>query len=259
MLVGYELKLSKMLKAGSDVWLNNPRLPREASGTSGMTASMNGSINFSTYDGWIPEYSKHGVNSFVVPPVDLSLPVHQQDQLDLQNLLDILEEEILPTYYDDPGKWLSIMKNSIRHSEQVIGLANQRLNRLLRTTICLFWGATLILALALSPQAAHGEGAPPGLTGGSLETGRAVWLENCLGCHGDGTAGAPRPSRHDEWEARMAQKREVLYQHAIEGFFGPDYAMMPPRGGNEDLTDAEVMAAVDYMLGLVEYLRQKRD
>ena len=59
-LVGYELKLSKLLKAGSDVWLNNPRLPREASGTSGMTAAMNGSINFSTYDGWIPEYSKHG-------------------------------------------------------------------------------------------------------------------------------------------------------------------------------------------------------
>ncbi|MCL4151690.1 UNVERIFIED_CONTAM: hypothetical protein GTU68_002501, partial [Idotea baltica] len=57
-LVGYELHLSKMLKCGSDVWLNNPRLPREASGTSGMTASMNGSINFSTYDGWIPEYSK---------------------------------------------------------------------------------------------------------------------------------------------------------------------------------------------------------
>jgi starch phosphorylase len=101
-LVGYELKLSKMLKCGSDIWLNNPRLPREASGTSGMTASMNGSINFSTYDGWIPEYSKHGVNSFVVPPVDLSLPVHQQDQLDLQNMLDILEDEIIPTYYDEP-------------------------------------------------------------------------------------------------------------------------------------------------------------
>lgn len=99
----------------------------------------------------------------------------------------------------------------------------------------------------------------PVLTGGSLESGRAVWLENCLGCHGDGTAGAPRPSRYDEWEARIAQKREVLYQHAIEGFFGPDYAMMPPRGGNEELTDAEVMAAVDYMLGLVEYLRQNND
>lgn len=113
-LVGYELKLSRMLKCGSDVWLNNPRLPREASGTSGMTASMNGSINFSTYDGWIPEYSKHGVNSFVVPPVDLSLPIHQQDQLDLQNMLDILEDEIIPTYYDNSEKWVSIMKNSMQ-------------------------------------------------------------------------------------------------------------------------------------------------
>ncbi len=113
-LVGYELHLSKMLKCGSDVWLNNPRLPREASGTSGMTASMNGSVNFSTYDGWIPEYSKHGVNSFVVPPGDGSLPIHQQDQLDLQNLLNILEEEIIPTYYDHQEKWVSIMKNSMQ-------------------------------------------------------------------------------------------------------------------------------------------------
>lgn len=113
-MVGYELKLSKMLKCGSDVWLNNPRVPREASGTSGMTASMNASINFSTYDGWIPEYSKHGVNSFVVPPVDLSLPVHQQDQLDLQNMLDILEDEIMPTYYDKPEEWVSIMKSSMQ-------------------------------------------------------------------------------------------------------------------------------------------------
>ena len=113
-LVGYELKLSKMLKCGSDVWLNNPRLPREASGTSGMTASMNVSVNFSTYYGWIPEYSKHGVNSFIVPPVDLSLPTHQQDQLDQQNMLDILEEEIIPAYYGHPENWLSIMKSSMQ-------------------------------------------------------------------------------------------------------------------------------------------------
>lgn len=113
-LVGYELKLSRMLKFGSDVWLNNPRVPREASGTSGMAASMNASINFSTYDGWIPEYSKHGVNSYIVPPVDLSLPIHQQDQLDLQNMLDILEEEIIPAYYENQDKWVSIMKSSMQ-------------------------------------------------------------------------------------------------------------------------------------------------
>ena len=113
-LVGYELHLSKMLKCGSDVWLNNPRLPREASGTSGMTASMNGSVNFSTYDGWIPEYSKHGVNSFVVPPEDLTLPLHQQDLNDQQDLLNILEDEIIPIYYDQPEKWVSIVKNSMQ-------------------------------------------------------------------------------------------------------------------------------------------------
>jgi starch phosphorylase len=113
-LVGYELKRSRMLKYGSDVWLNTPRLPREASGTSGMTAAMNGSINFSTYDGWIPEFSKHGVNSFIVPMVDQSLPPARQDQLDMENLLNILEEEIIPTYYDHPEKWTEIMKSSMQ-------------------------------------------------------------------------------------------------------------------------------------------------
>jgi starch phosphorylase len=102
-----------MLKAGSDLWLNSPRVPREASGTSGMTAAMNGSINFSTYDGWIPEFGKHGVNSFIVPPVDRTLPIHQQDQIDMENMLSILEKEILPIYYEDQDKWVEIMKNSM--------------------------------------------------------------------------------------------------------------------------------------------------
>ncbi len=113
-LVGYELKLSKLLKAGSDIWLNNPRLPREASGTSGMTAAMNGSLNFSTYDGWIPEFAKHNVNSFVVPPVDQTLPQHQQDQLDLQNLHTILEKDIIPKYYKNPDEWVKMIKNSMQ-------------------------------------------------------------------------------------------------------------------------------------------------
>ncbi len=112
-LVGYELQLSRMLKRGSDVWLNNPRVPREASGTSGMTAAMNGSVNFSTYDGWIPEFSKHKINSFVVPQADLSSPNHEQDQFDLENMLDILENEIIPIYYDQPEQWTDIAQNSM--------------------------------------------------------------------------------------------------------------------------------------------------
>jgi starch phosphorylase len=66
-LTGYELELSRFLKNGSDVWLNNPVVTREASGTSGMTAAMNGSVNLSTYDGWICEFAKDGKNSFIIP------------------------------------------------------------------------------------------------------------------------------------------------------------------------------------------------
>lgn len=69
-VVGYELSLSKRLKQASDIWLNNPRVPREASGTSGMTAAMNGAVNFSTDDGWIPEFINHGNNGFVVPKAE---------------------------------------------------------------------------------------------------------------------------------------------------------------------------------------------
>ena len=113
-LVGYELALSKKLKQGSDVWLNNPRVPREASGTSGMTAAMNASVNLSTYDGWIPEFAKHGQNAFIVPQVDLKLTQHDQDQQDMNNLLDVLENEIIPTYYERPKDWWTIVKNGMR-------------------------------------------------------------------------------------------------------------------------------------------------
>lgn len=114
-LIGYELALSKRLKQASDCWLNNPRVPREASGTSGMTASMNGSVNFSTDDGWIPEFINHGHNGFVVPKADYAnMPQYEQDQYDLDKLYEILEKEILPLYYDDYPTWRQIMKNSMQ-------------------------------------------------------------------------------------------------------------------------------------------------
>ncbi|HZH00622.1 MAG TPA: alpha-glucan family phosphorylase, partial [Flavisolibacter sp.] len=90
-MVGYELALSKRMKQAADCWLNNPRVPREASGTSGMTASMNGAVNFSTNDGWIPEFIHHGNNGFVVPPVDYtSMNTPEQDEYDLAQIYDIL-------------------------------------------------------------------------------------------------------------------------------------------------------------------------
>lgn len=113
-LTGYELALSKLLKQGSDVWLNNPRVPREASGTSGMTAAMNGSINLSTDDGWIPEFAKPGENSFVVPKADYeNMSVYEQDNYDLNALYDILEKEVIPAYYEDKNKWRKIMQTAM--------------------------------------------------------------------------------------------------------------------------------------------------
>lgn len=112
-LTGYELQLSKLLKQGSDLWLNTPRVPREASGTSGMTAAMNASINFSTNDGWIPEFAKHGKNSFVVPVANPRWAQHEVDDFDRDNCFRELEEEILPTYYDRPSEWLELVKNSM--------------------------------------------------------------------------------------------------------------------------------------------------
>lgn len=112
-LTNYELDLSRMLKQGSDLWLNTPRITREASGTSGMTASMNGSVHFSINDGWHPEFAKDGINAFTIPPQDPALPPEEQDRLDNKNLMDILEQKILPLYYDKPKEWVKIMNNAI--------------------------------------------------------------------------------------------------------------------------------------------------
>lgn len=113
-LTGYELALSRSLKAGCDIWLNTPRKPREASGTSGMTAAMNGGVNLSIKDGWIPEFGKHGVNSYLIPDGS-DLENHSKlDDEDFDNLYKILEKEVLPTYYGKADKWTEIVKNSMK-------------------------------------------------------------------------------------------------------------------------------------------------
>ena len=107
------MNLSKLLKKGSDAWLNMPRVSHEASGTSGMAAAMNGSINIGLPDGWFPEFAKDGINSFVINRCNISLPDEQQDDLDSASLYDRLEDEIIPMYYDNPTKWMSILKSGM--------------------------------------------------------------------------------------------------------------------------------------------------
>jgi len=108
-LTGYELALSKLMKDGSDVWLNTPVVTREASGTSGMTAAMNGSVNVSTFDGWICEFAKDGENSFILPVAE-GADINKQD---CDNLFKILETKVLPTYYKKPKDWQKVVLNSM--------------------------------------------------------------------------------------------------------------------------------------------------
>ena len=79
------------------------------------------------------------------------------------------------------------------------------------------------------------------------ELGKSVFNKTCALCHAAGVAGAPKPGDKADWEPRIAQGKDTLYKHAMEGFTGAK-GMMPPRGGAPTLTDDEMKAAVDYMV-----------
>lgn len=118
-LENYNINTGKMLTRGCDVWLNNPRRPLEACGTSGMKAAMNGVINVSVMDGWWPEACKDGVNGWKFgneENIDNSLTpekINEIDKYDADSLYDVLLNKVVPIYYNDHNKWVQIMKESI--------------------------------------------------------------------------------------------------------------------------------------------------
>ena len=118
-LPGYELELSGMLKRGSDIWLNTPLRPFEASGTSGMSANMNGALHLSIYDGWTVEGTFDGINGYTVeyPGLDDEMPWEERHWKDHKCIMDIIENRILPTYYENKQEWARLMRQAIRTSE----------------------------------------------------------------------------------------------------------------------------------------------
>jgi len=118
-LPNYELELSSMLKQGTDVWLNTPLRPFEASGTSGMSANMNGAIHLSIFDGWTVEGTFHEINGYTVtyPGLDDDIPWEERHWRDYEAMMDIIENKIIPTYYNDKSKWAKLMRQAIRTSE----------------------------------------------------------------------------------------------------------------------------------------------
>ncbi len=112
-LENYDMNIGAAMTRGVDVWLNNPVRPKEASGTSGMKAAMNGVLNLSTLDGWWPEACQHGVNGWQFGDGFESDDPHEQDKHDLDALYKVLQEEVLPVFYEDKEKWEQMMKASI--------------------------------------------------------------------------------------------------------------------------------------------------
>jgi starch phosphorylase len=118
-LENYDMNIARHLICGVDVWLNTPRRPREASGTSGQKAALSGIPNFSVLDGWWAE-GYDGSNGWAIGEEREYKDLATQDEADAYSLYTTLEEVIIPTYYDRdpdtgvPNKWTKIMKDAIR-------------------------------------------------------------------------------------------------------------------------------------------------
>lgn len=116
LIENYNMAISRFLISGCDVWLNNPRRPMEASGTSGQKAAINGVLNFSTLDGWWEE-GYNGKNGWAIGNKDIYSSKDAQDKFDSQNLYNILENEIIPMFYQRedgvPLKWTKFMRESV--------------------------------------------------------------------------------------------------------------------------------------------------
>jgi starch phosphorylase len=113
----YDIRIARFLVQGVDVWLNNPRRPLEASGTSGMKAAANGVVNVSVLDGWWDE-GWTGDNGWAIGGRETDDDEGAQDWADAQDLYRILEQEMIPAYYERdangiPATWLQLMRNSI--------------------------------------------------------------------------------------------------------------------------------------------------
>ena len=116
-LEDYDMRIARYLVAGVDVWLNNPRRPLEASGTSGMKAAVNGAVNLSVLDGWWDE-GWTGDNGWAIGGREMDPDEGAQDWADVQDLYRLLEEEVVPRYYDRargglPEAWVDLMRRSM--------------------------------------------------------------------------------------------------------------------------------------------------
>ena len=113
----YDIAVARAMYQGSDVWLNNPRRPQEACGTSGMKAALNGGLNLSILDGWWDEMFD-GENGWAISSAENVDDLERRDQLEAGALFDLLERQVVPLFYERyggpvPRRWLKKVRKSL--------------------------------------------------------------------------------------------------------------------------------------------------
>lgn len=131
--------------------------------------------------------------------------------------------------------------------EEVSPTATKRIGQRIAPSGAVYAGATGAAAQAAAQAAALAKAASQVAYGGTTD-GKTIFDNLCTACHTNGVGKAPTLD-HSHWDTRLAQGKEALYKHAIEGFTGPDGGIMPPKGGNPALTEEQVKATVDWMVG----------
>ncbi|MDO9517989.1 MAG: alpha-glucan family phosphorylase [Methanosarcinaceae archaeon] len=114
-LANYDMDIGKVMTSGVDIWLNTPRRPHEASGTSGMKACHNGVLNLSVFDGWWLEGHIADVTGWGIgpKPTDIETETEADDAVDADDLYKKLENEIVPMFYNEQAKWMNMVRSSI--------------------------------------------------------------------------------------------------------------------------------------------------
>ena len=129
---------------------------------------------------------------------------------------------------------------------EVSPTAAKRLEERIAPIGAVYAGATGASAQAAAAAAATAAAMASGAYGGTLD-GKVIFDNLCTACHTTGVGKAPTLD-HSHWDARLAQGKDTLYKHAMEGYTGPDGGIMPPKGGNAGLSEEQIHAAVDWML-----------
>jgi len=241
----YDISVARMLYQGCDVWLNTPRRPLEACGTSGEKAALNGALNCSILDGWWAEMFDGG-NGWAISSAEAYQDLEQRDRVEADSLFELLERQIIPLYYDRfegrvPRRWVRRIKSSL----QSLG-PRVTASRMVKDYVELMYEPIAARADLLS---ASGHAHARALATWKARV-RAAWPDVYVGeVHSDAGSAV----------AELGESRQVEVLVALGSLSGDDVAvelLHGPVGPHDEMTETSVVTL--HLVGLGEESAQYR-